>query len=136
MTDPITTDDAAQPIQDDRHEKRIRRFQALFAYSFGKQTYDPTFESYIEQFKLDQPEIDAQIVQAAPEWPLDQINQVDLAILRISLFEAKRKKTPVKVVIDEAVEIAKDYGGDTSPKFVNGVLGKILIDSKAEQRVL
>lgn len=116
--------------QDERHEKRIRRFQALFAYSFGKQTYELSFESYIEQFKAHQEEIDTQIKSAAPEWPIDQMNSVDLAILRSTLLEVMTKKTPKKVVINEAIEIAKNFGTDSSPKFVNGVLGKLLIDSE------
>lgn len=126
--DPI--DDASN--QDQRHEKRIRRFQALFAYAFGKETYDPSFESYIEQFKVHQSAIDEQIKTAAPEWPLEQINNVDLAIIRSTLLEVITKKTPKKVVINEAIEIAKDFGTESSPKFVNGVLGKLLIDSEEE----
>jgi transcription antitermination factor NusB len=122
--DPLSTDP-----QDERHERRIRRFQALFAYSFGKETYEPSFESYIEQFKTHQEEIDAQIRSAAPEWPIEQMNSVDLATLRSALLEVMTKKTPKKVVINEAIEIAKDFGTDSSPKFVNGVLGKLLIDS-------
>lgn len=113
---------------DQRHEKRIRRFQALFAYAFGKETYDPSFESYIDQFKLHQEAIDEQISQAAPEWPLHQMNNVDLAVLRSTLLEMMNKKTPKKVLINEAIELAKDFGTESSPKFVNGVLGKLLID--------
>lgn len=122
--DPI--DDS---LQDQRHEKRIRRFQALFSFAFGKDTYDPSFESYIEQFKVHQTQIDEQIRTAAPEWPIEQMNNVDLAILRSVLLEVITKKTPKKVVINEAVEVAKEFGTDSSPKFVNGVLGKLLIDS-------
>lgn len=114
---------------DQRHEKRVRRFQALFAYSFEKGTYDPTFESYIKQFVEFQNEIDAKIKLAAPEWPLDQMNRLDLAILRATLLESITKKTPKKVLINEAIEIAKEFGAETSAKFVNGVLGKLLIDS-------
>ncbi|MEO8581875.1 MAG: transcription antitermination factor NusB [Patescibacteria group bacterium] len=122
--------------QDQRHEKRIRRFQALFAFAFGKETYDPSFESYIEQFIVHQSKIDEQINLAAPEWPIEQMNNVDLAILRSALLEVITKKTPKKVVINEAIEIAKDFGTDSSPKFVNGVLGKLLIDSKEEKVLL
>ena len=119
--------------QDQRHEKRIRRFQALFAFAFGKETYEPSFESYIEQFKEHQAQIDEQIKTAAPEWPIEQMNNVDLAVLRSTLLEVITKKTPKKVVINEAIEIAKDFGTDSSPKFVNGVLGKLLIDSFDEK---
>lgn len=122
-------DDVDSTQSDQRHEKRIGRFQALFAYSFGKNTFDPTYKSYIDQFVEHQAEIDHQIATAAPEWPLNQMNTVDLAVLRATLLEVITKKTPKKVVINEAIEIAKEYGSESSAKFVNGVLGKLLIDS-------
>lgn len=71
-------------------------------------------------------EIDAHIQAAAQERPLDQINKVDLAILRISVFELLSQDTPPKVVIDEAIEIAKEYSTETAPKFINGVLATIV----------
>lgn len=72
-------------------------------------------------------EIDNIIEKAAPEWPLDKISKVDLVILRIAIFELVfGDKTPVKVGIDEAVELAKEFGNDTSHKFVNGVLGTVV----------
>src|SRR3989344_1290147 len=114
---------------DDRHERRVRRFQALFSYSFGKQTFDPEFNSYIKTFQDRQTEIDELITQAAPDWPIEQMNKVDLAVLRTILLESLVKKTPKKVLIDEAVEIAKNFSSDSSSRLVNGVLGKILIDS-------
>ena len=128
MTDDINSV-SSQSSPDQRHEKRIRRFQALFAFSFEKGTYDPTFESYIKQFEEQREAIDLQIREAAPEWPLEQMNRLDLAILRATLLESITKKTPKKVLINEAIEIAKEFGGETSSKFVNGVLGKLLIDS-------
>ncbi len=69
---------------------------------------------------------DALIVPAAPEWPIDQIAKVDRAILRLALYElAIKRDVPPKVVINEAVELAKSFGGDNSSKFINGVLGTI-----------
>lgn len=69
---------------------------------------------------------DALIVPAAPEWPIDQIAKVDRAILRLALYELSVKRdVPPKVVINEAVELAKSFGGDNSSKFINGVLGTI-----------
>lgn len=125
------TSDPSQvtPIIDERHEKRVHRFQALFAFSFEKSTFDPTQLSYIEKFQASQQEIDEKIRIAAPEWPLEQINRVDLSVLRVILLESMSSKTPKKVLLDEAVEIAKEFGTESSPKFVNGVLGKLLIDS-------
>ena len=68
------------------------------------------------------------IVKTAPEWPLEQINLIDRNVLRIGIFEllfGKREEVPPKVAINEAIELAKSFGGETSGKFVNGVLGTI-----------
>jgi len=70
--------------------------------------------------------IDGYIHQYAPTWPLQQLSVVDRNILRLAIFELLLdKRTPVKVVIDEAVELAKSFGSDNSSKFVNGVLGSV-----------
>jgi len=70
--------------------------------------------------------LDKLIAENAPEWPLDQISSIDKNIIRIALWEfAVSKITPVKVAINEAVELAKVYGSDSSPRFVNGVLGTL-----------
>ena len=75
------------------------------------------------------PEIDELIVKYAPEWPLNQITIVDRNILRIGIFEMKLYgQTPPKVAINEAIELAKGFGGPSSGKFVNGVLGSIYKD--------
>lgn len=74
-------------------------------------------------------EINTIIEEAAPEWPLDKISKVDLAILKIAIFELLyNDDVPTKVAIDEAVELAKEFGNDTSSKFVNGVLGGVVDD--------
>jgi len=71
-------------------------------------------------------ELDHVIEKYAPEWPLDQIAAIDRNILRISCWEfAVQNQTPVKVAINEAVEMAKLYGSDSAPRFVNGVLGSL-----------
>lgn len=68
--------------------------------------------------------LDEFIADFAPEWPLDQIASIDRNLLRIALWEiAVYQKTPVKVVVNEAVELAKLYGSEGSPRFINGVLG-------------
>lgn len=75
--------------------------------------------------------IDEQLTPAAPEWPLGQISFVDRAILRIGCYELKYSgDIPPKVAIDEAIELAKAFGGDSSASFINGALGA-LIDSEA-----
>lgn len=74
------------------------------------------------------PEIDSRIRTLAPEWPLEQVAIVDRNILRIGLFEllhADPNEVPPKVAINEAIELAKNYGGQNSSRFVNGVLGTV-----------
>ena len=74
--------------------------------------------------------IDEGIGKAAPEWPIEQVALIDLAILRFSVFELLFcEDVPPKVAIDEAVELGKTYGGDNSSKFINGVLGTIFRSS-------
>lgn len=98
--------------------------QALFAHSSGNQE-PATADSADIIEKLS--DIDASISQNAPKWPLNKINKVDLAILRCAVWELLyNPKTPPKVVIDEAVEMAKEFGTDTSSSFVNGCLGSII----------
>jgi transcription antitermination protein NusB len=74
------------------------------------------------------PELDKVIHRFAPEWPLAQMALIDRNILRIALFEigTREADTPAKVAINEAVELAKEFGSDSSPRFVNGVLGTAL----------
>lgn len=74
------------------------------------------------------PEIDMIITKAAPDWPLDKISIVDRNVLRMGLYEllfADRAEVPAKVAINEAIELAKSFGGENSGKFVNGVLGSV-----------
>jgi N utilization substance protein B len=72
-------------------------------------------------------DLDMLIARYAPEWPLDQIAAIDRNILRIAFWEfAVSRETPVKVAINEAVELAKLYGSDSAPRFVNGVLGTLV----------
>jgi len=72
--------------------------------------------------------LDKIICQAAPEWPLDQITMVDRNVLRLGLYEllyADKQEVPPKVAINESIELAKSFGGESSGKFVNGVLGTV-----------
>lgn len=71
-------------------------------------------------------DLDQLISKYAPEWPFDQIAAIDRNILRMALWEfAVSHETPIKVAINEAVELAKQYGSDSAPRFVNGVLGAL-----------
>lgn len=116
-----------EPI-DPRHQKRVKKMQALFAHHLHSQSSEDKTE-FIRLFETHQTQIDEWIRSAAPEWPIEQMNKVDLAILRTILLESLTKKTPKKVLINEAVELAKEFGAENSAKFINGVLGKLLIDS-------
>lgn len=74
---------------------------------------------------------DSMIAPAAPEWPIDQIAKMDLTILRLALYELMiKREVPPKVVINEAVELAKSFGGENSSRFINGVLGTIYRQSE------
>ncbi len=71
-------------------------------------------------------ELDNFIAEHAPEWPIDQISTIDRNLLRIALWEmAATDDTPVKVAINEAIELAKKFGSESTPRFVNGVLGSL-----------
>lgn len=108
--------------QDPRHKKRVQRVQSLFSYSYQTDHPSSNITDIIDKLE----EIDQTISLAAPEWPLSKINRIDLAVLRVAAHELLyNKDVPAKVAIDEAVEIAKLYGTDSSPSFVNGVLGTI-----------
>ena len=86
----------------------------------------------IEGILRHQKQMDELIARYAPEWPLDQMAVIDRNILRMAIFEfLVDQETPVKVAINEAVELAKIYGSDSAPRFINGVLGT-LADHAAE----
>lgn len=108
---------------DPRHKKRQKLVEELFKMEFHKQPVSAQTRAILANSTL----IDHHIAQAAVEFPIDKIHKIDLAILRLAVFELLiEKKEPPKVIIDEAIELAKEFGRDTSPGFVNGALGKIL----------
>jgi len=77
------------------------------------------------------------IEKAAPEWPLEQITIVDRNVLRIGLYEllfAKKEEVPPKVAINEAIELAKSFGGESSGKFINGVLGTVYKEIEQKEK--
>lgn len=115
--------------KDPRHLERIKTMQELFAWNFNMEELPE--EDPAKQIVEHKDVIDNFISHAAPEWPLDKINKIDLAILRLATFELTiSKAAPPKVIVDEAVELAKEYGGQSSPAFVNGALGKLIEDQK------
>lgn len=102
--------------------------QELFTFDF---THKNRPSSTAAEIIKHLPEIDKLVEKCAPQWPLRQINKIDLSILRLSFFELMYKKDiPPKVVVDEAVELGKQYGSESSPGFVNGVLGKLIEEEK------
>lgn len=131
-----------------RHLGRIVALQTLYEYEFRRQSedggldLDEVLQRNIERYKeaIDdkefvkglvdgvlehQDDLDAKLQPMAPGWPLDQIARIDRNVLRIGLYELLHKadSVPPKVVINEAVELAKAFGSDNSSKFINGVLG-------------
>lgn len=88
----------------------------------------PFMERLLDGILGKQPELDLVITKAAPEWPIDRISPVDRNILRLGLYEllfADRNEVPAKVAINESIELAKQFGGENSSRFVNGVLGAV-----------
>ena len=130
-----------------RHLLRTVVLQSLYEWDFFKRTHDlpDILQRNLDEFApgVDEPDfawrivkgvvenidaIDVIIVKAAPEWPLEKIAIIDRNILRIGLSEllfADQEEVPPKVAINEAIEMAKNYGGPNSSKFINGVLGTI-----------
>lgn len=113
---------------DPRHQIRQEIIQELFQYSFHPsfQSENQKTQKIIENITA----IDNLITKSAPLWPLAQMSKVDIAVLRLALYELTIEKVnPQKAVIDEAIELAKEFGGESSGKFVNGVLGTIINNS-------
>jgi len=112
---------------DPRHKIRVQTFKTLFEKNFRPELKIEK-SSTAGQIIDKQREIDGLIKKNAPVWPVSQITPTDLTTLRLAIWELlfNKKKEPYKVIIDEAVEIAKQYGSETSGSFINGVLGAIV----------
>lgn len=135
-----------------RHLARAVALQTLYEWDFFRGAKDPIVvtDRNLEEFAtqldekdftrdivkgvvLHQAEIDAAIRKFAPDWPLEKITTVDRNVLRIASFELMYNfEIPSKVAINEAIELAKTFGGESSGKFVNGVLGAIYRDQVAQ----
>jgi N utilization substance protein B len=135
-----------------RHLGRIVAMQTLYEHDFrggnvANLELEPILNRNLDEFRssiddvsfvedvvdgvhTNQEKIDAIIAPAAPEWPVEQIAKIDKIILRIGVYELMVKRdVPPKVAINEAVELAKTFGGENSSKFINGVLGTIYRNS-------
>lgn len=128
-----------------RHLSRTVAMQSLFEWDFNGSTEDlkqivqknlhefgheVKEQDFVESLALGTAEkaeeLDGIIMRVAPEWPIEQLSAVDKSVLRLGIFELKYlKDAPPKVIINEAVELAKTFGGEASGKFVNGVLGTL-----------
>lgn len=128
-----------------RREIRENIFCLIFQYEFyGAAGYDEQRDIFLEESSLSDkeerevveklekllsllPDIDGMIAGSSKGWKLDRIAKAELAILRLAVFEAMYDDgVPVGVAVNEAVELAKAYGDDNAPAFVNGILGKIV----------
>lgn len=133
-----------------RHLGRIVALQTLYEQDFRQESNDESFDlaevlrrniaryestvddkdfiiNLVNGVTEHVSQLDAELTPLAPEWPLDQIARMDRVILRMGLYELRlNQDVPPKVVINEAVELAKAFGGDNSSKFINGVLGTAL----------
>ncbi len=114
---------------DQKKESDVDAILKRNAIEFASGLGDPAFmEKLIHGVIAKKPDIDLIIEKAAPDWPIDKISVIDRNILRMGLYEllfASRAEVPAKVAINEAIELAKTYGGETSGRFVNGVLGAV-----------
>ena len=114
---------------DNKNKAYVMETLSRNAKEFAPGVRDISFmESLLKDVLSKQETLDAIIEKAAPEWPIDKISIVDRNVLRIGLYElvyGDRKQVPSKVAINEAIELAKTFGGENSGKFVNGVLGAI-----------
>ena len=130
-----------------RHLARSTVLQTLYEWDFGDQKIAPEkilerdvtefangtadvhfMQSLLKGVVSKQKDLDQIIIKAAPEWPIEKIGVMDRNIIRIGLYEllfSDREQVPPKVAINEAIELAKKFGGETSSKFINGVLGAV-----------
>jgi N utilization substance protein B len=138
-----------------RHLARTIALQSLYEWDFNKKPAadlkkivahnvkefapglkdDSFVQTLIDGVLQNQEEIDAKIVKTAPEWPIEQITTVDRNILRLGIYELQYDKNiPPKVAINEAIELAKSFGGEASGRFVNGVLGTLYRQLGGEEK--
>lgn len=124
---------------DPRHIRRQKIVQALFSWSFQSRVEEEDENLIKDSFTKivgKCPQLDSIVESAAPERPISQIAKVDLSILRLAVFELLEEDAPIKVIVDEAVELAKEFGGETSGSFINGVLGTVIksLEEKKEKK--
>ncbi len=113
-------------------EYDLKELQEINEENYDENLFNKLFNGTQQYHQL----ADEVIQKLAPQWPLEMINKVDLQVLRMSIYEGFIEKlTPVKVVLNEAIELGKEFGGLPSGKFINGVLGN-LVDNKKMLKLL
>lgn len=127
---------------DPRHRRRQKIVQELFAWEAQCKIKDSRYKTKGGDEKTAEiikniDKIDKLIAEAAPEWEVDRINNIDLAVLRLATYELVFEHTePPKAIIDEAIELAKEFGQENSPAFINGALAKILRSPSRAIRIM
>ena len=134
-----------------RRKARILALQVLYEMDSSRHPYPEIMERALSKNSIDirggeftktlvdgviqkLPEIDKRIEKFATVWPVDQLSIIDRNILRIAIFEVVvYNRTPIKAAVNEAVELAKGFGGESSPQFINGVLGSILGRARTQE---
>jgi len=139
-----------------RHKSRQRALQILYQWDLRKQPVDDAIASFYDNLYSEEPEpkpgrddfmeelargtsemsaeIDRRIAEKAENWKLDRMPLVDRNVLRMAIYEMSRKETPAAVVIDEALELARQFSGDESVSFINGVLDAVHKEQEAAER--
>lgn len=137
-----------------RHLARTIALQTLFAWDFNGRKDTNVEDLIVDNFTNFAPhfddsgfvrnlvfgvigkleEIDKYIIKYATEWPIDQITAIDRNILRLGIYELIFTDIPPRVAINESIEVAKSFGGDSSGKFINGVLGALYADEPGIQK--
>ena len=109
---------------DPRHQKRIKLLKQLYSHSFNQPQHKSS-KNLISNIITNLEAIDALIKTNAGRFPVDEMAKIDLAIIRLAIYELVFQKTePEKVIINEAIDLAKEFGSEKSYAFVNGVLSK------------
>lgn len=146
----LTPQSDSQPSGSSRHQVRAVALQALFEIDSTAHPTSVVLEERLSEVEFDENRkvflrklvrgvlhnmalLNQLIAEHAPDRPVDDLALIDRNILRLALFEVASNEidTPPKVVINEAIELAKTFGGDTSPRFINGVLGSVLSSPKS-----
>lgn len=110
-----------------RHQKRIKFLEQLYSHSFNQPQHKSS-KNLISDIIPDLDAIDTLIKTNAPRFPIAEMAKIDLAIIRLAIYELVFQKTePEKAIINEAIDLAKEFGSEKSYAFVNGVLSKFLL---------